>query len=166
MDRENAIKLIVQIEFDNMSTENREVMINNVWGVDENDDIFSLLSEDLKHEILMYDFPQSDLSLSKYDILLKYSIELSYRDYTNCELQCAIENMTGQRYDISGQEGKKHKYICPCCHNYTLDFSGEYDICYMCGWEDDGSNEDSEFSPVNHMTLGEAKRIYILKSKK
>ena len=34
---------------------------------------------------------------------------------------------------------KKIKYTCPCCGYKTLDEGGfgTYDICRMCGWEDD-----------------------------
>lgn len=45
---------------------------------------------------------------------------------------------------------------CPCCGFRTLTESGEYDICVVCFWEDDGSIED-EYSHANKMTLVEAK---------
>lgn len=52
------------------------------------------------------------------------------------------------------------KYQCPVCKNYTLDYYKEYDICQVCGWEDDGSEKfpDDESGP-NHITFNEAKRI-------
>jgi hypothetical protein len=45
---------------------------------------------------------------------------------------------------------------CPCCGFRTLTEPGEYDICVVCFWEDDGSFED-EYSHPNRMTLVEAK---------
>lgn len=37
------------------------------------------------------------------------------------------------------KEGVMKKYQCPCCGNFTLDECppGTYDICSVCGWEDD-----------------------------
>lgn len=31
---------------------------------------------------------------------------------------------------------------CPCCGYATLDARGEYDICTICWWEDDGQDND------------------------
>ena len=31
---------------------------------------------------------------------------------------------------------------CPCCGYATLDARGEYDICTVCWWEDDGQDND------------------------
>ena len=32
---------------------------------------------------------------------------------------------------------------CPCCGYATLDARGEYDICTVCWWEDDGQDNDN-----------------------
>jgi hypothetical protein len=32
-------------------------------------------------------------------------------------------------------------YACPCCRNITLPERGGYDICVVCGWEDDGQDD-------------------------
>jgi hypothetical protein len=51
---------------------------------------------------------------------------------------------------------------CPCCDFFTLDARGEYEICVICGWEDDGSDldrPDTESSP-NRMTLREARHTF------
>jgi hypothetical protein len=51
---------------------------------------------------------------------------------------------------------------CPCCDYFTLDRRGEYLICPVCFWEDDGndlSNLDRHSGP-NHMTLGEARKNF------
>lgn len=29
-------------------------------------------------------------------------------------------------------------YQCPCCDYFSLDDRGEYGICSVCFWEDDG----------------------------
>ncbi|MBR6696484.1 MAG: hypothetical protein IKL70_08750, partial [Oscillospiraceae bacterium] len=43
------------------------------------------------------------------------------------------------------------KYQCPCCRNYTLDeepYNHTYEICPVCFWEDDTS-DDNEISEAN-----------------
>ena len=53
------------------------------------------------------------------------------------------------------------KEICPCCGHLTLDERGNYDICPVCFWEDDGNNELNDPSgPNNCLTLAEAKDNY------
>lgn len=44
---------------------------------------------------------------------------------------------------------------CPVCGSETL---GMYWICDRCGWEQDGTEEDGEFSDANGMTLEEYKQ--------
>ena len=53
-------------------------------------------------------------------------------------------------------------YPCPCCRKKTLWKRGEYDICSCCGWEDDGFEEDDKYSSLDHMTLGQGRRNYLL----
>lgn len=50
---------------------------------------------------------------------------------------------------------------CPCCGHRTLARRGEYDICSVCRWEDDGATQANHFSGPNHMTLAEGRRNYL-----
>lgn len=56
------------------------------------------------------------------------------------------------------------KRQCPCCDHFTLDSPGEYDICPVCFWEDDGTDVDTpdSHSGPNHMTLREARKNFAL----
>ncbi len=51
---------------------------------------------------------------------------------------------------------------CPCCNKGFVDEGHEFDICPVCGWEDD----DYQFSHpdysggANHMSLNEARQAY------
>ncbi|TET06844.1 hydrolase [Candidatus Dependentiae bacterium] len=55
------------------------------------------------------------------------------------------------------------KYSCPCCGYFTLeDEPGHFDICAVCGWEDDSIQS---FNPdvaggANRMSLNEARANY------
>ena len=53
------------------------------------------------------------------------------------------------------------KYQCPICGNYTLDVKNEYDICPVCFWEDDGSEEypDEDYG-VNRISFIDAKKLW------
>lgn len=44
---------------------------------------------------------------------------------------------------------------CPCCDYFTLNNRGDFEICAVCFWEDDGIdiNQPDMFSTPNHMTL-------------
>ena len=53
---------------------------------------------------------------------------------------------------------------CPCCDYFTLANRGDYEICTICFWEDDGLDltELQSHSGPNHLTLEEG-RINFLK---
>jgi hypothetical protein len=36
----------------------------------------------------------------------------------------------------------RERFLCPCCFMPTLDERGEFDICLICFWEDDGQDTD------------------------
>lgn len=48
---------------------------------------------------------------------------------------------------------------CPCCGKTKV---GEYDICSVCGWENDPVQlKFPNVQGANKMTLNEAKEIYL-----
>lgn len=51
------------------------------------------------------------------------------------------------------------KHPCPCCGYRTLPARGFYDLCPVCGWEDEGL-QPWEFSGPNGQTLVEAQQEY------
>lgn len=51
-------------------------------------------------------------------------------------------------------------HSCPCCGYRTLPGRGDYDLCPVCWWEDDGL-EPWEFSDPNGQTLVEAQQEYL-----
>ncbi|WP_438000131.1 CPCC family cysteine-rich protein [Sorangium sp. So ce185] len=52
-----------------------------------------------------------------------------------------------------------HRVQCPCCDYFSLPCRGEYEICEVCFWEDDGGalGDLDEYSGPNHMTLREGR---------
>jgi Cysteine-rich CPCC len=55
-------------------------------------------------------------------------------------------------------------YACPCCGYLTLDTRGEYQICQVCFWEDDGQDDrDADTvrgGPNGTLSLTRARRNY------
>ena len=43
---------------------------------------------------------------------------------------------------ISSFFRKINRVTCPCCGYPTLEERGNYDICELCDWEDDGQDDD------------------------
>jgi len=56
------------------------------------------------------------------------------------------------------------KYLCPCCNMRTLDEEppGTYEICPVCGWEDDEVqfNNPNYSGGANEVSLVEAKKNF------
>mgnify|MGYP002474281909 CR=1 FL=1 len=61
------------------------------------------------------------------------------------------------------------RYACPCCGELTLYEKppGTYEICSMCGWEDDEIQFNDPFyeGGANRLSLYQAREVF-LKSKK
>jgi len=61
------------------------------------------------------------------------------------------------------------KYMCPCCENLTLNEQppGTFEICELCGWEDDAwqfRNPDCE-GGANQLSLNQARIKFLNQSK-
>jgi len=54
------------------------------------------------------------------------------------------------------------KFKCACCEQNTLEIEDFYEVCPVCGWEDDSSqNETPDMAGgANQMSLNEAKEAY------
>ncbi|MFL9834099.1 CPCC family cysteine-rich protein [Chryseobacterium terrae] len=50
---------------------------------------------------------------------------------------------------------------CNCCGYFTISERGQYEICNVCFWEDDGSFELFENSGPNHITLDEGRANFL-----
>lgn len=56
------------------------------------------------------------------------------------------------------------KYQCPCCGNDTLSEAppGTYEICTICGWEDDEAQfiDPTYVGGANQLCLNDARKRY------
>lgn len=87
------------------------------------------------------------------EFLLNYFIDVRLKGYSNKYLQQFLTALYKENFSIVGDEDILE--ICPCCRYLTLTSRGNYDICPLCYWEDDGKsfNELDNYSYVNHSTL-------------
>jgi hypothetical protein len=55
-------------------------------------------------------------------------------------------------------------YTCPCCGYLTLDERGNFEICDVCFWEDDGQDDhDADVvrgGPNGNLSLSQARRNF------
>ncbi|MGA4686539.1 CPCC family cysteine-rich protein [Micromonospora sp. AB353] len=55
-------------------------------------------------------------------------------------------------------------YACPCCRHPTLKGRGQFEICFACGWEDDGQDDEDADTvrggPNGALSLTDARRAY------
>lgn len=58
-------------------------------------------------------------------------------------------------------EDKLHP--CPCCNSLVLSEVGAYEICDVCGWEDDPvqSEDPSYAGGANKTSLDECRKIHL-----
>lgn len=59
------------------------------------------------------------------------------------------------------QNEKEYNFQCYCCGYFTIEERGNYYICRVCFWEDDGGSEPAKISSPNHMTLEEGRRNFL-----
>lgn len=89
-------------------------------------------------------------------IYLGYSFAL----YTNAYLKLFLSTHLNDAFEVKGK--RKQLYTCACCGYNTLTNWGEYDICKVCFWENDGCKDENSYSSPNHMTLGEARKNFMI----
>ncbi len=68
--------------------------------------------------------------------------------------------------DVAGgwyEPDETPRHQCPCCDYISLAERGDYLICRVCFWEDDGQDIDQldEESGPNHITLREARNNFL-----
>ncbi len=51
--------------------------------------------------------------------------------------------------------------ICPVCEKHDFDLSNDYDICPICGWENDGVQRDDHdyWGGANSLSVNESKIV-------
>ena len=159
LDRVEAIKAICNKKLPTLSFNERESIILDWWGIDEEDNEFSRLSAQLKCQILENDELPEDCENRKYDELILVALLSDYEGVSNNYIAESMDIMGLGHFRVEGQVEKLE--VCPCCNYRTLKSRGNYDICRLCNWEDNGLNDDEKYSGPNHMALGEYRESFL-----
>ncbi len=93
------------------------------------------------------------VDLEDYDSLILMACKASLRGIKNEWLYKELSAIDDRVRAVEGE--LESMAVCPCCQHYSLSQNGEYEICPVCFWEDDGSTKLHRYSDPNHMTLAE-----------
>lgn len=96
-----------------------------------------------------------DLEQTNDPDLKNQSNEMSLNEYKVWYQNKVKENPKYDYFEEHIPESIPHK--CPVCGEYEFPFECSYDICPVCGWEDDGYFEGGG---ANDMSLDEAKEEF------
>ena len=139
MTRDEAIRLICSRELPLLTREERAEQLDTMMLEDwpENPEWCSL-PQDIRAEFAEQHDLRDDPCADRYDAVLMVWLVHRYRGARNEYLLdrlraygCAVRSVDGVPAPL---------FPCPCCGYRTLDHLGEYDICRVCWWEDDGQD--------------------------
>ncbi|SEN74573.1 Cysteine-rich CPCC [Chitinophaga rupis] len=122
--------------------------------------LIKLTDEERENVLLdmVEDLDESNAASAAYnEQVLAYYNEINI-GVKNDFLSQEIFDLTGITVQVEGLEEELYK--CPCCGFKTLKTKGEYEICRVCKWEDDGNREPDSYSSANRKTLSEALKIF------
>ncbi|MEW9702677.1 CPCC family cysteine-rich protein [Paenibacillus sp. SI8] len=158
INREEAIGHIVSNELQSLSKEVREGFLLDWWSIDQSDPEFATLPQDLQNEILGSEEPVHDAMSARYEPLINEALKKKFLGVRNEYLATAVSKILKRDCNVEGLQ--EELLPCPCCQYKTLTSRGEYEICTVCYWEDDGSVDSTKYSSANHMPLTEAQENF------
>jgi hypothetical protein len=153
MDRVEAVLRLARYDRERLSPDARAEILDNWWAIDDTDPSYCGLSDELKNLLATCAQPTHP-SDSVFDELIEYAIARSYTGVLNSYLESKLAAI-GIASQVSGQFQRLE--LCPCCEFHSLSRLGEYEICPVCFWEDDGTKQSTAYSSANHLTLAEAR---------
>ncbi len=158
MDRLKAISIICEHKISNYDSNLRNEIILNWWSIDNSNNEFNTLPKSLQDEITNFDEPIHSITDSRYDPLLVIALKAELKGIKNEYLSEIIFDILQEEITVEGRP--EELFRCPCCCYKTIIKRGNYYVCPVCYWEDDGNDEPSIYSSPNHMTLIEGKENF------
>ena len=162
MTRTEAIKIFSEYQTNSISNSEKMNILLDFWYSYESE------PEHLNKELISYLSTHDFDDIEFYDDFFNpvVTLGLTYKNsiLSNKFLAKKLSLLLSKEINVYGDEINQ-KVKCPCCHFYTLSSKSNYDVCPICHWEDDGSNEE-EYSAVNHNSLSEYRNIFFLEHDK
>ncbi|MFT5619146.1 MAG: hypothetical protein ACI85I_002388 [Arenicella sp.] len=166
MQREEAIKIIIENQIKDLTKEERENILMDWWVSKDSDLEFQNspkilkkeISESLKKEIEENDNYSNPID-KKYNPLILLGLYYDYRGVKNDYLENEILRIKEEKTIVVGEVEILEE--CPCCGYRTLDEKCDWDICKVCFWEDDCTTKLDKISGPNHITLREGQENFL-----
>lgn len=120
------------------------------------------ISDNKRKQIMLEILPDDtalDYNSPDYNKEVQQFLKLRYNGVKNEYLEKELEKVYHKKIRVEGTPTTL--FPCPCCDYKSLTDRGEYSICKVCFWEDDGNTNLQKYSSVNKMTLMEAKRNFL-----
>jgi hypothetical protein len=158
--RTEAIELLAARDLANLSTEERNDLLFCVTHEDWTDhESWSKLSQDVRDELDQIGKLES--SDERYDAVLMMPLRARYSAIRN---EVLLKCIRALKIEIEELTGAPEKLLaCPCCGYQTIAYRGNYDICRVCWWEDDGYDNESAsaISGANKISLVEGRANFL-----
>lgn len=156
MTRNEAIDILARHDLARLSPEMRERHLLDWWWIDDDDPEYASLSEELKAAIAQGEGPDDPLD-HRYDPILRLALSYSLTGVTNAYLEGRLAKL-GILRSVEGT--LEPLEACLCCGYRSIQERGNYEICKVCFWEDDGGSDPDRVSSANHMTLRAARESF------
>lgn len=154
MTRAEAIGLLVEEDLLALVKSERASLVLDWWTIDADDSEYLDVPEDLRREMATRGEP--DAVGARYDPLLRIALRHRYIGVLNSYLETRLHR-TGRNESVSGSIERLRP--CRCCRYRTLSDQG-WDVCPVCFWEDDGTENLDRVSGANHLTLGQGRENF------
>lgn len=154
MTRTTAVATLSRIMLGRLNSAQRAEIVADWWSMDASDPRYAALPDDLRAKLETMG-PPADGTYPCYDPLIAVGLAASLAGVRNAWLEAQLASNNLGCVAVHG--AVEALVACPCCHYRTLPKRGEYDICVVCFWEDDGSDEPLRHSGPNHATLAVAR---------
>ena len=101
-----------------------------------------------------------------YDLkqVVDYNVIGDRNSKTVNELKQEYQNKLEENpnYNFDEEASKPTPHMCPICGEYKFKNENSYDVCHICGWIDDGSEDNpfSDYSSANVISIKDAKEEF------
>jgi hypothetical protein len=162
--REDAIERLISVELQKLADDEREeqlfVMTREDWSECPG---WNTLDSSVRSEFEDGEL-RSPYSSHKYDAVLLLWLRSRYAGATSEYIKDRLREIGVDATEVAGEP--MSLVACPCCGFASLGGRGDYEICDVCWWEDDGQdNEDADVvmgGPNYHLSLTQARANFLV----